>query len=154
MFNFRYPAKYVRLGEHDLRQATETTPIEVRIVQRIQHPYYHRSTHYNDIALFKLDRQVELSPAIRPACLPEKFTVPTKATASGWGLVEYNGTRSDVLLKAELDIFSKDECDNSLSTKELYRYGGLMEETMLCAGSHSDNKDTCNGDSGGKKFNL
>lgn len=153
MFNFRYPAKYVRLGEHDLSEATETTAIEFKIVQRIQHPHYHRSTHYNDIALFKLDREVEFSPAIRPACLPEKFTVPTKATASGWGLVEYEGSRSDVLLKAELDIFSKDECESSPSIKKLYK-NGLIEETMLCAGSHSDNKDTCNGDSGGKKFNL
>lgn len=94
---------------------------------------------------------MEFNDAIRPACLPEQINIPTMAVASGWGNVEYAGRSSDILLKVQLEIFSQNDCSNSYGHKrdDPSLNKGIVEETMLCAGSHNDVKDTCQGDSGG-----
>ncbi|XP_037035178.1 serine protease snake-like [Bradysia coprophila] len=145
------PAKYVRLGEYDQNRVDDGTAIDLRIIQSIPHPEYRYPIQYNDIGLFKLERRVELSGAIRPACLPQVSAVPTKtAIASGWGTVTWRGKQSNVLLKVVLDMFSQTECNSTYRTdinRKLNR--GIMEESQVCAGSHTEEKDSCQGDSGG-----
>lgn len=141
------PARYVRLGEHDLDQSDEATTIDFLIAERIRYPHY--QLPYNDIMLLKLNRFVQFNGAIRPACLPDHLGIESnRATiASGWGLTE-NGTRSNVLLKATLNFFSQKECNEKYAGK-IVLHNGIVEETQLCAGSRLDDKDTCQGDSGG-----
>lgn len=155
MFNrinyFSGPAKYVRLGEHDLNRNDDATPIDLKIIESIPHPEYRYPVQYNDIGLFKLERRVELSGAIRPACLPQQSAVPTKsAIATGWGTVAWRGKQSNILLKVILEMFTQNEC-NSTYKGDINRKlnQGIMEQTQVCAGSHSDEKDSCQGDSGG-----
>lgn len=140
------PATYVRLGEHDLDRSDEATTIDILISERIRHPYYQRA--YNDIMLLKLHVTVQFNGAIRPACLPEQFAVPSEQIVSGWGLTAWNGSRSNVLLKANLNSFSQKECNDKYAGN-IVLHKGISEETHLCAGSRFDNKDTCRGDSGG-----
>lgn len=127
------------------------TSVDLRIVERIPHPEYRYPSQYNDIGLFKLERKVQLNGAIRPACLPEQASVKTKtAIATGWGTVTWRGQQSNVLLKVTLDMFSQNECNSTYRTdinRKLNK--GIMEETQVCAGSHNEEKDSCQGDSGG-----
>lgn len=44
--------------------------ITVSIIERILHPGYINSQDFNNIGLLKLDRLIEFSPIVRPACLP------------------------------------------------------------------------------------
>lgn len=90
---------------------------------------------------------VTFNSAIRPACLPEQFAIPDGiATVSGWGLTKTNGNQSNVLLKTNLDLFSQEECDAKYPPSFSLNHG-IVEQTQLCAGSHIDGKDTCDGDS-------
>lgn len=149
--SFSGPAKYVRLGEHDQNSENDGTKIDLRIIESIPHPEYRYPIQYNDIGLFKLERRVELNGSIRPACLPEQSAVPTKsAIATGWGTVTWRGKQSNVLLKVTLDMFTQNECNRTYRTdvnRKLNR--GIVEETQVCAGSHTEEKDSCQGDSGG-----
>lgn len=63
---------------------------ERKIAERIKHPDYKPSVKYHDIALFKLDRPLELNPRVRPACLEVNSQIPGKsAIASGFGKTSY-----------------------------------------------------------------
>lgn len=123
------------MGEHDQSRVDDGTTIDLRVIEIIPHPEYRQSIKYNDISLFKLERKVELSGAIRPACLPQVSAVPTKtAIASGWGTVSWKGKHNDVLQKAFVDMFSQRECNITYAMeRKLNR--GIVEETQVCASS-------------------
>lgn len=123
--------------------------VDIRINEIIAHPDYRQAKLYNDIGLLRLERTVTLNGAIRPACLPEQASVPTKrAIVTGWGKVHWNGEQSTVLLKVILDMFSQDECKTKFPPNRNMNQG-FSEESQLCAGSHTEQKDSCHGDSGG-----
>lgn len=88
---------------------------------------------------------------VRPACLADRFKPYTQnAIASGWGLTEFQGKPSKALMKVVLELYSNQECNttyiNDISRQLRY---GIVEDTQLCAGSHTQRRDTCQGDSGG-----
>ena len=65
-----------RLGEWDVNHDVEFFPyIERDIVSVVVHPEFYAGTLYNDIAILKLDYDIdfEKNPHISPACLPDKF---------------------------------------------------------------------------------
>lgn len=60
----------MRLLEHDQKLDNETETIERGVVSVIKHRGYNPNNIDNDIALLKLDEDVELNDEIMPACLP------------------------------------------------------------------------------------
>lgn len=65
-----------RLGEWDVNHDVEFFPyIERDIVSVIVHPEFYAGALYNDVAILKLDYDIdfEKNPHISPACLPDKF---------------------------------------------------------------------------------
>lgn len=133
------------------RTDDDADPIDVIITERLKHPEYRTSSNYNDIGLLKLQRRITFNRYMRPACLPVETAITSrKAVATGWGLVEWSGSRSDPLLKVILEIFSYAECNDTFRYDINRRLrNGIVDDTQFCAGSHTDNKDTCQGDSGG-----
>jgi len=84
---FRRFASWARLGELDyLSETDEARPKDYRIVQRIIHPNYKSTSSYHDIALFRLERDVDFSAFVRPICLNTDNTfTPPAIIATGWG---------------------------------------------------------------------
>uniref|UniRef100_A0A182NZ25 Peptidase S1 domain-containing protein n=1 Tax=Anopheles dirus TaxID=7168 RepID=A0A182NZ25_9DIPT len=144
------PASTVRLGELSLSSSTdEAFPEDYEVAERIPHPEYKQTSHYNDIALLKLNRKVIFSPYIRPICLPLQSTISQKrAIATGWGAIGYGLEQSSALLKVTLDLFKFDDCKDLFEPTRKLRTG-LNVSTQMCAGSRNSSKDTCQGDSGG-----
>ena len=61
----------VLLGEHDIDSDEDgANPESFNIDNVTSHEKYNSRNFNNDIALIKLDRDVEYSDGIRPACLP------------------------------------------------------------------------------------
>lgn len=146
------PPIIARLGDFNLKRNDDgAQPVNYVIVERIRHPDYKPPTKYNDIALLKLDRRVEFSDFIRPACLYTKdyFDV-NKTVATGWGKIDFAEPLSDTLLKVAISIIDNKQCNDLYSldspTRELSR--GIAS-SMMCAGELRGGKDTCQGDSGG-----
>lgn len=83
----------MRLGDLNLERSDDNAePENFRVVERIRNPDYKPPSQYHDIALLKLERNVQFNAWIRPSCLP--YSLPDsgpdgKATATGWGDVEW-----------------------------------------------------------------
>ncbi|XP_055384409.1 transmembrane protease serine 9-like [Condylostylus longicornis] len=146
--------KYIRLGELNVDlHHDHDDPEDFDIAEIIPHPSYNKSSLYNDIALIKLDRDVEINRYKRPACLAkQKESNTKKAIATGWGLTSWAGEKSSFLQKVTLEKFEETYCqavyhqfrtDYSLNNKV------IDYDIQICAGSKTETRDTCQGDSGG-----
>ncbi|XP_060835010.1 venom protease-like [Rhopalosiphum padi] len=140
---------WARLGE--LNIYSDSSPVDYEIVERVMHPKYNPAYVYNDIALFRLGKEVKFSAYIRPVCLNtvQKFRFNI-ATAIGWGRTSNDGPISYDLLKVDLAPISIGYCKYSYPPSSNPRINlGIIEDSMICAGDIRDGIDTCTGDSGG-----
>lgn len=139
--------RFVLLGVHNKQENIPTNDhsLQFNVAQHIPYPEYRSSSNYDDIALVRLNRPVVFSQYIRPACLPKSAVTGTrKAIATGWGQVEYEGASSNSLLKVTLELFQYAECNATYKTNVNRRLrNGIIDQTQVCAGSHSDINDTC-----------
>lgn len=80
-------ARWVRLGDLNIVSTTDDArPQDYRIVQHVSHPGYKPPLLYNDVALFRLESNVEFSMYIRPICLNSDPSLnPAVQIATGWG---------------------------------------------------------------------
>lgn len=92
--------------------------------------------------MIKFQGKVVLSPKIQPACLWQNHVIDyTEAIATGWGNTDFDGLKSDELLKVNLTIIDTEVCRPYFeSSRNLVN--GIID-TQICAGSLSENKDTC-----------
>lgn len=133
----------IRLSEQNLIKRTAgLTPKDFLIEDFFIHPNYLPASKYNDIALIKFKGKVVLSNNLRPACLWQNHTINyTEAIATGWGNTDFAGVKSDELLKVKLALIDTDVCRPYFeSTKNLEN--GIIN-SQICAGSLTENKDTC-----------
>jgi len=87
-------ARWVRLGVSERASGTLFDDNRVarsknyRIVEHIIHPDYKPPSLYNDIALFRLENDVEFSEEVRPICLnSDPYITPLKLIVTGWGRI-------------------------------------------------------------------
>jgi hypothetical protein len=85
------PPTIARLGDLNLKLTNDgAQPVNYLVEEVIQHPQYKPPAKYNDVALLKLDREVEFTEFIRPACLFKTDTFHiNKTVATGWGRIDY-----------------------------------------------------------------
>ena len=108
-----------------------------------------------DIALIKLDQEVELSKFVRTVCLPDKIlgdlAIPkTRGTVAGWGVTRplrrgefaHLSEISKVLRHVSFPIQSDQLCINKSGIQ-------VNITTAFCAGDGRGGDDACQGDSGG-----
>lgn len=146
--------KFIRLGDQNLKRTDDGAQIqEFSIAQVIRHPNYKPPSKYNDIALFKLDRDVVITDFVHPACLWQTFHVNyTSAIATGWGLTRDRGQQSDDLLKVSLHFTTNEHCSTFYEQFQAIKNGII--DSQICAGDDNEEKDTCNGDSGESLFEI
>ncbi|XP_043063460.1 serine protease Hayan isoform X1 [Drosophila ficusphila] len=149
-----YEASFVRLGAIALdNPAAGYQDINVTHVKI--HPNYVPASKYNDIAVLELAQDAIVSDTIAPACL---YTEPTfspagrKLFVAGWGTMNRTTrARSNILLRAELDLVPSDKCSAAFAeqptAKRQLKMGVI--ESLLCATDKKLVKDACQGDSGG-----
>lgn len=77
----------VRLGDYDIKTASEVRHIEKRVKRVVRHRGFDMRTLYNDVALLTLNEPIEFSETVRPVCLPSgsNLYVGKKAIVIGWG---------------------------------------------------------------------
>jgi V8-like Glu-specific endopeptidase len=138
----------VVLGEYDISNNPDCITYEKQKVcadeiKELQiaffhiHPNYIRSSSYNDIALIRLESNVEFTEYIKPICLPPNYMNPPNNETlwiAGWGSDE-NDVMNQIKVKAKF-VLKTNTC------------GVPVNSTQYCAGS-TENARTCPGDSGG-----
>lgn len=141
---------YVQLGLLKIVNGPPSGGVFRLVEKFIVHENYNPPSVYNDIALIKLEKPVDFSVSVKPACLHDEtnYHILTRAKptieATGWGSKEYGQNKSEILQKVNLNLF--DVCNYKISRK---LKKGILADTQLCAGDANANKDTCPGDSGG-----
>ncbi|XP_016946455.1 melanization protease 1-like isoform X2 [Drosophila biarmipes] len=136
----------VFLGEFDRSTSPDCSrrgclprAIGIPVDAQIAHPrYVHHSR--DDVALFRLARQVQYTDYIRPICLLTNYNPLAQIrtlTATGWGETEF-GTESNVLKTTSLTQVDRRYC------AALY---GRVDTSHICAGDFASH--VCRGDSGG-----
>lgn len=125
------------------RSGEDRNAQEYLIKDKIFHEDYTKSSHYNDIALVRLNQKVRFNDWVRPACLDDQVKPPLNATATGWGNTEYQGTDSAKLMAVKLDLADHKSCNERYIT-HTYKSQRLLinETTQVCYGSDKA-KDTC-----------
>ncbi|XP_055604081.1 CLIP domain-containing serine protease B4-like [Uranotaenia lowii] len=142
----------VRLGDWDIFSPKDCVdglcadaPVEIRVAGHIVHPDYTTEDNHNDIALIKLERQVQFTEFISPVCLPLVKDLRTmreaskKFTVVGWGARERGAYGSQYKLAVDVPGVSVETCRKT--------YPAVID-TEMCAGG-DPGKDSCQGDSGG-----
>ncbi|XP_052836121.1 melanization protease 1 [Drosophila gunungcola] len=152
----------VRLGEWDASTNPDCTTsrngrrecndpyVDCPVVERIPHPQYPGNTRdqLNDIALLRLQNEIQFTEFISPVCLPtlashrDALFLGRKVVVSGWGRTETNFT-SNIKLKADLDPVPTSDCNQRYASQRR-----TVTANQLCAGGE-EGVDSCRGDSGG-----
>ena len=101
----------------------------------ITHQEYHQDTRgaeVNDISLLYLENHLDLTK-YTPACIAQSSDnfEGQMATVAGWGQLEYNGAKSDVLRHVQVKVVANDDCNHHGIT-----------DAMLCAGEE-EGEDSC-----------
>uniref|UniRef100_A0A0K8TGC1 Peptidase S1 domain-containing protein n=1 Tax=Lygus hesperus TaxID=30085 RepID=A0A0K8TGC1_LYGHE len=139
----------IRVGEYDFSSVQEPYPYaEKGVAKKVVHPKYNFFTYEYDLALVKLDSQLDFAPHIRPICLPgsDDLLIGENATVTGWGRLSDGGTLPSVLQEVTVPILSNDRCRNMFLRAGRHEF---FPEIFMCAGFDDGGRDACQGDSGG-----
>ncbi|XP_071959501.1 uncharacterized protein [Antedon mediterranea] len=135
------------LGTTTISSATTAGEQRIGIKESYAHPEYNPLILENDIAILKLERQVEYTDYVRPACVSTnatQFQAGQFCYISGWGDLTGNGKLPDVLQEVSLPLVDLNTCATRFAS-----IGISIDERVVCAGFPEGGKDACQGDSGG-----
>ncbi|XP_031348096.1 uncharacterized protein LOC116174331 isoform X1 [Photinus pyralis] len=144
----------VRLGEWDVNHDVEFYPYVERDVSAVEvHPEFYAGTLYNDLALLRMDKPVDLGKNlhISPACLPHPHEDYTgqRCWTTGWGKDAFGefGKYQNILKEVDVPIMAFGQCQQRLQQTRL-GYEFKLHPGFICAGGE-EGKDACKGDGGG-----
>ncbi|XP_013200797.2 serine protease persephone [Amyelois transitella] len=146
--------KIVRLGDKIIVDVKNhfRFPTDANISRIIVHPQYVSPVKYYDIALMQLEKPVQFTRLIQPACLWNSFYTGDAghlATLTGWGVVKSGSLDiSPELQAATVNVLDTAQCDELLKNSQNRNWRGFQEH-QLCAGKLEGGVDSCQGDSGG-----
>jgi len=135
----------IQAGAYNVQAAGENRQV-LNVVEVIMHEDYNSPTQINnDIALLRLDGNLEYNNRVQPVCLPEvgsENPVGAHCIISGWGNTESSSNPGNIMQAAMVPILPMDQC------RTFYSSSGITDN-MFCAGYAAGGVDTCQGDSGG-----
>ncbi|XP_077082555.1 mast cell protease 3-like isoform X2 [Siphateles boraxobius] len=130
----------VVVGAHDLRNIESSDRFDVK--SYIPHPNFAYTRNKNDIMLLRLQGKVEANNNVKWISLPlkdEDIGTNSVCSVAGWGRMETNGPKSDLLMEAYVYLMNNTECS--------YRWGELYSlSQMMCTHGYGG---SCLFDSGG-----
>lgn len=141
----------VRAGEWDRASSLEIIPHQDRqVTEIVSHPKYYSGGLFNDVAIMKWQIPFENEINVAPICLPDTSdtydNVKTYCTATGWGKVSEDETKSDKLKFVKVPIVDRTTCQVQLQKTRLgSRF--RLHESFICAGGE-EGRDSCDGDGG------
>jgi secreted trypsin-like serine protease len=118
---------------------------EHSVTRVVREPQWDDASNAYDAALLQLDGPAPETPL--PVVAPDEaaYQAPgDMARILGWGTTSENGTFSNDLRQADVQIQSDADCNDANSYA-----GGIVPDVMLCAGFPGGGVDACQGDSGG-----
>ncbi|KXN72760.1 putative trypsin-like serine protease precursor [Conidiobolus coronatus NRRL 28638] len=147
------PQKFdsVLVHRHNLEKSTEEEGgKEYKVIKKTVHPMFNKKTFQNDVAIWKLDGNVEFKPKLRLDDGKYGNVTDTPLNVIGWGAIQHKGYASSVLMETTLPVYNNTLCRTSYQKKK----DDINPEYKLCAGFETGGTDSCQGDSGGPLFKM
>ncbi|KAF2887233.1 hypothetical protein ILUMI_18941, partial [Ignelater luminosus] len=150
----------VRLGEFHAANDTDCVlengiqecsdpVIDYTVNKTIIHPDFNVEMRENNIALIRLNGEVQYSDYIRPICLPlpdTKFpNIGDTMTMSGWGLINHNDTTATIKKKILMELISNEDCKERYQVMRVFNADNYLCTMIL----ENSAEHSCVGDSGG-----
>ena len=136
---------YAEIGRYD--QLTTTQYDRIQVETELPHPNYVDgiSIRYDQL-LMKLSSASTIGTIVQLNFDPNVPVDGQEVTVMGWGLTDPDeSSTSPILLEAQLQIVSNEECAASMDPYS--NYEELVYDDMVCA--YGAGADSCQGDSGG-----
>jgi kallikrein 13 len=129
----------VYVGAHELDTMGKTAERRT-LIRQYPHPEHH------DLMLFQLNQPVDTLPVVTLNSDPDLPRLSSTLTAIVFGATSIEHfAPSDNLMALDLYPVDSDTC-----VRQYNETIPINPDTMLCAGHSSPNRDSCNGDSGGR----
>ncbi|RVE54004.1 hypothetical protein evm_001407 [Chilo suppressalis] len=143
----------VKLGVYDLEDWGDDQSVTRKLESATIHESYNSSTLANDITVFTLEKTVEFSTNIRPACLWDgqndlNRIIGASGVVAGWGSTELGPGGQGQPRMVRIPVVSTATC--RASNPDFHK---LTSDTTLCAGDRNG-IGPCLGDSGGGLYIL
>ncbi|CAG9791577.1 unnamed protein product [Diatraea saccharalis] len=143
----------VKIGVYNLEDWGDDQIITRTLESAVIHESYNSSTLANDLAVFTLDKTVDYSINIRPACLWDGQSdlnriVGASGVVAGWGSTELGPGGHGVPRMVRIPVVSTSMC--RASKPDFHK---LTSDTTFCAGDRNG-IGPCLGDSGGGLYIL
>nr|ACO10196.1 Chymotrypsin-C precursor [Caligus rogercresseyi] len=137
----------VYVGSHDYELEDEPHRQYFVTEESYLHPNYDY-TEVDDIALVKLQEEIEFNDYVRPACFPTYSDVgktfsDERVTVIGWGRIK---GEPDPISVTALQYAEDIKVIDNKACKDVY--GSIVTERLICIDS-SEGRGVCSGDSGG-----
>ena len=150
---------FVVVAEHNQTDSVDGIQHDVRSFTN--HPQFNQSAFGDyDFSMLHLSLSIEFGDRAIPACLPDvRFSedklVGKYLTVSGWGRTENpdyddNYGYPDLLQSVDVTVVSQHECTKAYNNTP----PNEITNAMICARHPTGEKDSCNGDSGGRFWNF
>lgn len=113
----------------------------VNVTKIFLHPDYQPSGYYNDIAVLRLESNLQFNSKVWSTPLPPKgYKVlhGEPLVVSGWGALQWQGSAPERLQSVIVPAVSNEICANAYNS---------VRDHKICAGA--EGVDSCQGDSGG-----
>lgn len=151
-----------RMGTLNLEADNDPHAQDSALKKFYPHPAYTSKSKYHDIALIELVTPFTYDQNVNTICLhmDSQDMVPSHVLkASGWGLTDTDKSRSDILLRVDLNTKPLDMCAQEYRAQVGDASGklssGVIKEQYCAIGKrHASGKrgDSCIGDSGGPLY--
>lgn len=120
----------------------------LKVAKIILHTDYNAKTLENDIAVLRLQENLEFGPNIAAVELPSELETPAagaKCSVTGWGTTSHGGEHLPAnLLFTYLNIVDHERCAEGYNS-----YRRKVNDMMVCAGVLAGGKGACEEDTGG-----
>ncbi|KRT85509.1 Trypsin [Oryctes borbonicus] len=152
----------VRVGKHYRDPSANEPSAQERGIKNLNvHKQYRGEDDDGsfDIALLEVDQPFVFSSYVQPVCMDwdsvhedSIFVDGSEGIVTGWGFVEQNGPRSEVLRKVDVAFWTRRTCYNQLPA---FFRDAFFTTDKFCAGYINSSKGICIGDAGaGLVFEL
>lgn len=135
----------VMVGSNNLDDPEALT---IPVAEIFRHPEYDSLSLDKDVALLRLafpaPSHLPLLGLIDEDLMQNHVFPGQIATASGWGMINNDGTMTPQLQEVDVPIVDTEECRMAYEAE-----GHPFTDNMICAGYPEGGRDTCYGDSGG-----
>jgi len=120
-------------GGHKTYMDPESTDL-IKVIKIVNNPNYDDVTLNFDYSLLTLQKKIDFTDTVSPACLPsdpKEWYASQQGTIAGWGYIDKEGTDPSVLQERVVTIWPNFSCQSMDATGDILFWGSICVSMRL-----------------------